>query len=66
MGNVLVYFNPDISINKYCKTEEEKEIIKKALFGGKEWLMGDAGEISNKALFEKVKHKEYQRIIMNL
>ena len=57
MGNVLVYFNPDISINKYCKTEEEKEIIKKALFGGKEWLMGDAGEISNKDLFEKVKHK---------
>ena len=57
MGNVLLDFNPDFSLNKYCKTEEEKEIIRKALFEGKEWVMSDAGEISDKDKFEKVKHK---------
>lgn len=28
MGNVLLDFNPSFSLNKFCKSEEEKEIIK--------------------------------------
>ena len=57
MGNILLRFDPEYSINKYCKAQEEKDIIRKALFQGEEWLMSDAGEISDKDKFEKVKHK---------
>ena len=57
MGNVLLNFDPGYSINKYCKTQEEKDIIRKALFEGEEWIKSDAGEISDKDKFEKVKHK---------
>ena len=57
MGNVLLNFDPGYSINKYCKTQEEKDIVRKALFEGEEWIKSDAGEISDKDKFEKVKHK---------
>ena len=30
MGNVLLNFDPGYSINKYCKTQEEKDIVRKA------------------------------------
>ena len=57
MGNVLLNFDPGYSINKYCKTKEEKDIVRKALFEGEEWIKSDAGEISDKDKFERVKHK---------
>ena len=50
-------FLPDVSLNKYCSSDEEKELVREALFRGKEWIMCDAGEISHKDLFEKTKHK---------
>ena len=45
MGNVLLDFNPEVIINKACSSDEEKEIIRRELFNGPEWLMGDKGEI---------------------
>ena len=57
MGNVLLDFNPEFSLNKYCKSEEEKNIIRKELFEGQEWVMSDNGDISDKDKFEKVKHR---------
>ena len=57
MGNVLLVFNPEIPLKEYCKTEEEKNIIRKALFESKEWILTDAGEIKDRELFDKVKNK---------
>ena len=55
MGNVLLDFNPEAVINMFCSSEEEKDIIRKELFNGPEWLMGDKGEIKDKDRFDLVK-----------
>ena len=57
MGNVLLKFDPEVSLNKYCSSKEEKSLVRKALFEGKEWIQVDAAEISDKDKFEKTKHK---------
>lgn len=54
MGNVLLSFNPEIPLNEFCDTEEAKEIIRKELFQGPEWIQGDYGFITNAERFEPV------------
>ena len=34
MGNVLLDYNPDVSLNLFCSCDEEKEIIRRELFSG--------------------------------
>ena len=68
MGNTLLRFAPDVSLNKFCSSEEEKANVRKALFDSKEWIMGDAGEISDKDRFDKVKHyipEKYHEALKN-
>ncbi|MBR3057861.1 MAG: HAD family phosphatase [Clostridiales bacterium] len=55
MGNVLLDYNPDAVLNMFCSSDEEKDIIRKELFNGPEWLMGDKGEIKDKDRFDLVK-----------
>ena len=55
MGNVLLDFNPEVSLNLYCSSEEEKELIRRELFHGPEWKLGDKGEIKDKDRFDLVK-----------
>ena len=55
MGNVLLDFNPEVSLNLYCSSEEEKELIRRELFHGPEWKSGDKGEIKDKDRFDLVK-----------
>lgn len=57
MGNVLLDFNPDFSLDNLCKSEEAKVIIRKELFGGEEWVKGDLGIIKNEERFELVKKR---------
>ena len=57
MGNTLLLFSPDVSVNKYCSSDEEKSCVRRALFEGEEWILADAGKISDKDKFDKVKHK---------
>lgn len=54
MGNVLLDYNPDVILDKVCDTKEEKEIIRKELFLGPEWKLGDLGLITNEQRFEGV------------
>ena len=55
MGNVLFDYNPDVILNMFCSSDEEKEIIRKELFDGPEWLMGDKGEIKDRERYDLVK-----------
>lgn len=57
MGNVLLSFNPEISLNLFCKTEESKNIIRKELFEGPEWIQGDYGAITNAERYEPVSRR---------
>lgn len=55
MGNVLLDFNPEFVMSKFCSSDEEKEVIRKELFNGPEWALGDRGDFSDKARFDLVK-----------
>ena len=55
MGNVLLDFNPDAVLNMFCTSDEEKDVIRKELFEGPEWLMGDRGDIKDSERFDLVK-----------
>lgn len=71
MGNVLLRFDPEVSLNLYCKTEEAKNIIRRELFEGPEWVQGDYGSITNEGRFSPVSkrvpgkyHEELYRCVM--
>ena len=55
MGNVLLDYNPDVSLDRFCSSEEEREVIRRELFDGPEWQMGDRGDILEKDRFDLVK-----------
>ena len=57
MGNVLLDFNPDFVLDAFCSSDEEKEVIRRELFDGPEWLMGDRGDIKDKDRFDLVKKR---------
>ena len=57
MGNVLLDFQPDFSLNKYCADEEEKTLIRRELFEGPEWEQGDLGLIRDEYRFELIKDR---------
>lgn len=62
MGNVLLRFDPEVPLNLFCKTEEARNVIRKELFNGPEWIQGDYGIITNKERFDPVSKrvpKEY-------
>lgn len=61
MGNVLMDYNPQVPLDLYCKTEEEKEVIRRELFGGSEWVQGDLGNITEEELYEKVRNRIPQK-----
>lgn len=54
MGNVLLTFNPEVPLNQFCRSQGAKDIIRKELFQGPEWVQGDYGSISNKDRYEPV------------
>ena len=56
MGNVLLTFDPQVSLDAFCATEDEKEFIRNALFGSSTWLDGDRGLVRNAQLYDLVKH----------
>ena len=57
MGNVLLDYNPNVILDKVCENQEEKDIIYNELFLGKEWIMGDLGEITNAERYDRVKER---------
>lgn len=57
MGNVLLDFNPEVCLNLFCGSEEERNIIRKELFKGPEWVLGDKGVIKDKERYEYVKKR---------
>ena len=40
MGNVLLTFDPEVPLARFCHSEEAKDLIRKELFQGPEWIMG--------------------------
>ena len=55
MGNVLLDFNPEFVLDTFCSSDEEKDVIRKELFEGPEWALGDRGDIKDKDRFDLIK-----------
>lgn len=55
MGNVLLDYNPGLVLDTFCSSEEEKEMIRKELFEGPEWSLGDKGVIKDRDRYDLVK-----------
>lgn len=56
-GNVLIDYNPDKILDRYDINDEERAILKKIIFGSKEWLQIDAGKINEDEAIEIFKRK---------
>lgn len=54
MGNVLLDYDPDFALNAYLESEEDKQLVRKELFEGPEWVEGDLGLIENAERFDGV------------
>lgn len=57
MGNVLLRYDPELPLNAFCGSEAEKELIRRELFQGPEWVRGDLGLIREEDKFELVKKR---------
>lgn len=57
MGNVLLDYNPDYSLSVFCDTDESRAVIKKELFEGREWVMGDLGLITKEERHKMVEER---------
>lgn len=57
MGNVLLNYDPEIPLIAFCDCEEAKDIIRRELFEGPEWIMGDLGEVTDAGRYDLVKER---------
>ena len=46
MGNVLMRYDPEVPLREYVSSEEARDLIRKELFQGPEWVERDRGTIS--------------------
>ena len=54
MGNVLMRYDPEIPLKKFVKTEQARNLIRRELFEGPEWVEADRGMISEEEMYESV------------
>lgn len=66
MGNVLMKFDPWVSLDYFCKSSKEKEIIYQELFKGPEWIMADEGIITNGQRYDFVKNRVPEELHQSL
>ena len=66
MGNVLLTFDPELSLNAFLQTEEDRAIIRKELFQGPEWEQGDYGIVTNAQRYELVSKRVPARLHTSL
>lgn len=46
MGNVLIYFRPELYIRELGVTEEDGKLLRREVFGGVEWVQLDHGTVT--------------------
>ncbi len=57
MGNVLLDFDPEVPLDLFCSSQEEKDVIRRELFRGPEWRMGDLGQIRDGDRYRLIKNR---------
>ena len=54
MGNVLMRYDPEVPLREYVSSEQARNLIRKELFQGPEWVERDRGTISIEEMYESV------------
>lgn len=62
MGNVLLDYNPDVCLNLFLDKEEDRQLIKKELFGGPEWIQKDLGYMTAEECYASIRLRVPERI----
>ncbi len=62
MGNVLLSYDPDVCLKCFVEKEADREIIKRELFMGPEWVEGDLGLLTDAERFDKVSRRVPERL----
>jgi len=57
MGNVLLDYDPEVPLDAYCDSKEAKDVIRRELFQGPEWVESDLGYLTPEEMFEKVSRR---------
>lgn len=62
MGNVLLDYNPDVCLHYFLDSREDRELIRRELFEGPEWIEGDRGTITDAQRFDTVSRRVPERL----
>lgn len=62
MGNVLLDYNPEVCLNKFLDSEEDRAVIRQELFQGPEWIQGDLGYLKDEERFTPVSARVPKRL----
>ncbi len=62
MGNVLLSFDPELSLHAFAEDAADRDLIRKELFQGPEWEQGDYGIITNAQRYELVSKRIPKRL----
>ena len=54
LGNVIINFNQQAIINRFAKTDDEKEYLMENNFKAPEWRENDLGEIDNDEAIRRI------------
>ena len=57
MGNVLLTYDPEVPLERFCRSGEERDAIRRELFGGPEWVQGDLGLMTDAEMYEGVRRR---------
>lgn len=62
MGNVLLDYNPEVCLKKFLSNEEDRAIIRRELFEGPEWRLGDLGYLKDEERYAPVSARVPERL----
>lgn len=62
MGNVLLDYDPEVSLRHFVEKEEDRALIRRELFQGPEWIEGDLGHITDEERFDGVSLRIPERL----
>ena len=65
MGNVLMRYDPEVPLREYVSSEEARDLIRKELFQGPEWVERDRGTISMKKCMKAWQKESRSNIMKN-
>ncbi len=57
MGNVLLNYDPEYALSRFCESEETRTLIRQELFHGPEWAQADLGLITNEERYDGVSRR---------